>query len=133
MGPRELSLQFMQNICSANRFYLSCPQNNSRILIKCQYIKSDIYTFIQIYIFSIYRDNNSRWSGMIGDNLGKRGGEGGEWRTMNSEFSNEIIDDHWSFQIVSAIISYLYKKGYKSPDVYKSQFLFTNVKTVKNF
>ena len=52
---------------------------------------------------------------------------------MNSEFSHEISDDHWSFHIVSAIISYLHKKGYKSPDVYKSQFLFTNVKTVKIF
>ena len=108
MGPRELSLQFMQNICSANRFYLSCPQNNSRILIKCQYIKSDIYTFIQIYIFSIYRDNNSRWSGMIGDNLGERGGEGGggsgeQWILNSVMKSSMIIDRSRSFQLSLAI------------------------------
>ena len=34
LGPGELSLQDMQNIYSLNGFYLSSPQDNSRILMK---------------------------------------------------------------------------------------------------
>ena len=38
LGPRELYLQVMQNIYSPNSFYLSSRHDDSRILIKSQYI-----------------------------------------------------------------------------------------------
>ena len=49
LGLRELSLQVMQNIYSPNRFYLSSPQDNSRILKKSQYIYKMIFTLLYRY------------------------------------------------------------------------------------
>ena len=45
LGPRELSFQVMRNIYSPNGFYLSSPHDNSRILIKSQYIKKRYLLF----------------------------------------------------------------------------------------
>ena len=45
LGPRDLSLQVMQNIFSPNRFFKTSPHDNSQILEKFQQIKK-LYLYL---------------------------------------------------------------------------------------
>ena len=55
LDPRELSLQVMQYIYSPNRFYLSSPPDNTRILIKSHNIKKRYLDFyIDIWFFHFW-------------------------------------------------------------------------------